>query len=414
VATLRPVVLFPMGTYITSSQINVAGTVIHGYNATVKSIGSGTGFIMLVAFGTCSVFGLTIDGNKANTTAPGTPTSNALGIYLHQTSGGYIGELRDVTVNNCHGPAVRVSSTTQTDSFNALNTQTTIDNLTSDGCLNGVWINGGRNVTVTNSHITNTGAEGIWFNISRSITVTNNVVDTTGVTVANSQGIADFYCYGSRIIGNYVRNTKFAGIAIGGGSTTLPVGRRWVIANNVCEDNWNHGITIDPTRTGSLTTSQITYGTITGNICNDNGHGGTNGNGIYVHNAADVAVTGNTCFNNYLAGIVGDGIRIAIAGNVVTDNLLYGIELRSAAGTPDRADMVASGNVAYSNGSDVSKDIFTASALTNSPVELRGTGSPNSVYVASVGSTYRRIDGGTTTSLYVKESGTGNTGWVAK
>lgn len=43
-----------------------------------------------------------------------------------------------------------------------------------------------------------------------------------------------------------------------------------------------------------------------------------------------------------------------------------------------------------------------------------GTGSPESVVTAPVGSIYLRTDGGSGTSFYVKESGTGNTGWVAK
>lgn len=45
---------------------------------------------------------------------------------------------------------------------------------------------------------------------------------------------------------------------------------------------------------------------------------------------------------------------------------------------------------------------------------LSGTGSPQGVVVAPVGSLYMRQDGGANTTLYVKESGTGNTGWVAK
>jgi hypothetical protein len=44
----------------------------------------------------------------------------------------------------------------------------------------------------------------------------------------------------------------------------------------------------------------------------------------------------------------------------------------------------------------------------------RGTGSPEGVVTALVGSLYIRTDGGAATTLYVKESGTGNTGWVAK
>lgn len=43
-----------------------------------------------------------------------------------------------------------------------------------------------------------------------------------------------------------------------------------------------------------------------------------------------------------------------------------------------------------------------------------GTGSPEGVVTAKVGSLYLRSDGGASTTLYVKESGTGNTGWVAK
>jgi hypothetical protein len=43
-----------------------------------------------------------------------------------------------------------------------------------------------------------------------------------------------------------------------------------------------------------------------------------------------------------------------------------------------------------------------------------GSGTPESVVTANVGSTFHRSDGGAGTSYYVKESGTGNTGWVAK
>lgn len=46
--------------------------------------------------------------------------------------------------------------------------------------------------------------------------------------------------------------------------------------------------------------------------------------------------------------------------------------------------------------------------------DFSGYGSPESVISAGVGSTYRRLDGGATTTLYVKTSGTGSTGWTAK
>jgi hypothetical protein len=43
-----------------------------------------------------------------------------------------------------------------------------------------------------------------------------------------------------------------------------------------------------------------------------------------------------------------------------------------------------------------------------------GAGTPEGSVTAAVGSLYTRSDGGASTTLYVKETGTGNTGWVAK
>ena len=43
-----------------------------------------------------------------------------------------------------------------------------------------------------------------------------------------------------------------------------------------------------------------------------------------------------------------------------------------------------------------------------------GTGTPEGNVTAGVSSTYHRLDGGASTSFYVKEANTDNTGWVAK
>ena len=44
----------------------------------------------------------------------------------------------------------------------------------------------------------------------------------------------------------------------------------------------------------------------------------------------------------------------------------------------------------------------------------QGSGTPEGAVTAPVGSLFLRTDGGASTSMYVKESGSGNTGWVAK
>lgn len=74
--------------------------------------------------------------------------------------------------------------------------------------------------------------------------------------------------------------------------------------------------------------------------------------------------------------------------------------------------------------------LFTVRPFVGLPVDVRdwsrffqnivieglytGQGSPEGVVTATVGSLYTRANGGAGTTLYVKESGSGKTGWVAK
>ncbi|CUS06482.1 hypothetical protein FDJ62_gp21 [Acinetobacter phage Loki] len=73
-----------------------------------------------------------------------------------------------------------------------------------------------------------------------------------------------------------------------------------------------------------------------------------------------------------------------------------------------------------SSGADVAnvdatgKATFKSYMLTSTVGFFSGTGSPEGAVTAGIGSIYSRTDGGAATSFYVKESGTGNTGWVAK
>lgn len=65
----------------------------------------------------------------------------------------------------------------------------------------------------------------------------------------------------------------------------------------------------------------------------------------------------------------------------------------------------STGRVTFSNTIRVNNTV----ASVNS-----GTGSPEGVLTAAVGSIFMRTDGGASTTLFVKESGAGNTGWVGK
>lgn len=60
------------------------------------------------------------------------------------------------------------------------------------------------------------------------------------------------------------------------------------------------------------------------------------------------------------------------------------------------------------------KRLNTILAAIEARLPLTGVGSPEGALAASVGRLYTRTDGGAGSTLYVKETGTGNTGWAAK
>lgn len=84
----------------------------------------------------------------------------------------------------------------------------------------------------------------------------------------------------------------------------------------------------------------------------------------------------------------------------------------------DFAEPLVKGDKVYALlGSGVApySDIVATSYLfSNGVVQLSGTGDPNGSVSAKVGSTYHRLDGSAGSSFYVKESGSSDTGWVAK
>jgi hypothetical protein len=76
----------------------------------------------------------------------------------------------------------------------------------------------------------------------------------------------------------------------------------------------------------------------------------------------------------------------------------------------------AGGNVAIAAGAHTGSGTTGRVTLTDGSGAkmLWGSGSPEGAVTAPIGSLYGRTDGGAGTSFYVKESGSGNTGWAAK
>jgi hypothetical protein len=134
------------------------------------------------------------------------------------------------------------------------------------------------------------------------------------------------------------------------------------------------------------------------------------------------------------------------------DVRLYGIEMLFSNWVTQRAFRILDSNVIYKDGDPAGPDIdvdsgnnlavgvkvkgadfggsvlcqttsrivglvsdFTGymAQLSGTQLSVWGTGTPEGVLTASLGSVFHRSDGGAGTALYVKESGTGNTGWKA-
>jgi len=168
-----------------------------------------------------------------------------------------------------------------------------------------------------------------------------------------------------------------------------------------------------------------------GNVCTSTVAGASVAYGIDAQ-AVTVALTnvligpGNnvTAQSGQLAGIVhllANGANVtdvSVVGNqgATTD---YGLvmEVGGGGGTFNGQLMYGGNNVDATLG-DIHK-IGTAVAVrvgfnagVFGPNLFTGTGDPNGVVTARIGSMYLRSDGGQATTVYYKESGTGNTGWV--
>lgn len=104
-----------------------------------------------------------------------------------------------------------------------------------------------------------------------------------------------------------------------------------------------------------------------------------------------------------------DAIRIGSTGNdlVLSTTFLARVTVAGGAGS--------TGNVTVNTG-----DLIIGTAGkglkhgASGPLWTSGAGSPEGVVTAPPGSLYTNTSGGLLTTLYVKETGTGNTGWVAK
>ena len=152
------------------------------------------------------------------------------------------------------------------------------------------------------------------------------------------------------------------------------------------------------------------------------------GNGRYVNHW--LYVVPSTEGGQYYAVIYGDSeyttLATALAEPVPTIlppsvkqiGILLGV-YTTREGVPTPADIRSAFTSVLTSGTTTSHleltDIGTTThAQIDNQIPLVGTGSPEGVVTANPGRIYTDSNGGVGTTLYVKETGTGNTGWAAK
>jgi len=260
-----------------------------------------------------------------------------------------------------------------------------------------------RNVTVTGNTFdrggyyggTATRRQGIDLRYAIECTITGNVV-----TRSYGDGISAIYTQNCSIVGNTVSESGDYGIRANGQNATNRANRGLRIANNTVTRSYSGGIRSDQS-----------FVHIVDNECNNNG---TNGGlaatdyGIYLSGQGDALVVGNRCTDTRATGAKTQAGGIYVSAAYAGQAIVIGNILTGTAGTAlfRGTTFMEMGNLC-----STSNQALNHWAM-HTGVEIHsGSGSPESAVSAPVGSLYLRSDGSAGTSFYVKESGTGNTGW---
>ena len=248
-------------------------------------------------------------------------------------------------------------------------------NMLSDNAGNG--ISGfSSNAIISNNQIVNSGGWGIKWQYGQHLSISGNLINTSA-----QDGIYYERAYNSSIVGNTIKNSQ------------------------------KHGIFITGTVTSSVTSSRKV--TISGNtvafsgLLTDNTY-----SGIYLDTYANTSVvTGNTV----VAGTTGN---LPLHAIYAVDATVYASNNQTDSGAKSGNSQVNVGGVSMASflnsPSVLSYTYAPRYYLPGLCFITSGTGSPEGALSAVVGSMYLRTNGGASTTLYVKESGSSNTGWVAK
>ena len=390
-------------------------------------IGTTTPAKLLDVDGDALINGLTIGKGAGNIS---TNTASGLNALFNNTTG---------YSNTASGFQALYTNTTGNSNtasgFQALYTNTTGNSNTASG-YQALFSN-----TTGNSN-TASGYQALFSNTTGNYNTASGRQALYSNTTGTSNTASGYYALYSNTTGNY--NTASGRQALYSnttGTNNVASGRQALFSNTTGADNTASGYyALYSNTTGNYNTAsgrQALYSNTTGtnNVASgyqalySNTTGASNtASGYYAlfsnttgaNNTASgyYALYSNTTGLSNLALGLDSGRYIAdgSTANTITDNSVYiGVDSRALAN--NQTNQIVIGHTAIGGGSNtatIGNSSVTVLYLAGSVGWFQGNGTPEAAVAAPVGSFYSRKDGGAGTSFYVKESGSGNTGWIGK
>ena len=294
----------------------------------------------------------------------------------------------------------------------------------------GIVIADCTNATLSNFIVENTSEHGVYVSLATNVSIANGVIVSAGQISTPQQGsgfkvASSNYITATNII---IRNPSEYGLAIDG-SVASPSAHLFfsdIYAEST--DGSHYGLYVVST-VDDIRFSNCKFVGVSGVLINSN---------------IPPSIPTNVFFSNVFAEGVDYGIRVVYGDDVyVTSGLLTGtqtgLRVETTSGnvfsngqaTTTNGTSGIFGNTTDSSGNfiplrDNVFDLGTQSFRWNEGyigtirpgsgdvIWTSGSGSPESVVTGVVGSLYTDTGGSTSTTLYVKTSGSGNTGWTAK
>jgi hypothetical protein len=402
---------FPAGTYRVSRPLEprVRALFFSLTDRALLKACANTGFPMfIIRAGAAEFHRLTIDCAKAETANPASP---APGIWRPADAPGAV----DVAVFNCrirnaHDDGIRIQGGSGDDraadrvivrdtsveecGMNGLSIGR-VDNIRIESsrferCHNGIKVLNGHDVAVHAVTASANRRHGIGFTFSHRFHVDRCIARGNGSKAEGGWGIAA----GGEPIEGLIPNSDFT------------------ISNNICEDNLDGGITLDPTTQPEEGETEVIWpqrAQVSGNVC----RGAIHHHGIHITHGSEVAVTGNVCSGNGM----GSGIQLVssrhvlVQGNICFDNH-NGIGLFSRKGIPDPGHHVIGVNMLDENDVPIRhQEGGVGEPLTEVRMHgLHGSLTPEGNVKAEPGTLYEWHDAGQG-AAYVKADGAETTGW---